>query len=65
MMSEQEQREPINIPMDATLRQAAHPDTKCKTCRFICNDCSQVRYHREVMNGYWVVLTCDEYEVQE
>ena len=67
-MSRQEkapvQREQIEIPIESTIRKSAHPDTKCRTCRFICNDCSKVNYYREVWNGYWVVLECDEYEEQ-
>jgi len=60
-----QQIEPIVIPLDAPLREAAHSDTKCRDCKYICNDCSQVHYHREVWNGDWVVLSCDGYEKQE
>ena len=60
-----QQREYIYIPPDSALRQASRQDTKCRACKFICNDCSQAAYLREMRDSYWVVLSCDEYEEQK
>lgn len=52
----------MDIPLNAPLRKAMPTDTKCRDCKNILNDCSG--FEREIRGGYWVVLSCREYEKQ-
>ena len=48
-------------PLDAPIRQACHPDTLCRICTRILDTGCALRTKKQILDGYVVVVRCDNY----
>ena len=47
---------------DAPIRGFIHPDTKCRDCKRVLQDCRHVHKITEIHDGYKVVVDCIGFE---